>query len=824
MTAGFGRLLYTDCAPGTGRSGGGGFQVQAQSPDVDSNGSALATTWLLYEVQNAWLSEQRSVSDFPPGFAHVAADGYGTGQSRYVGKEVMGGRQGNHLADCLVTGDPELYGTIRPAQLYGAQFWQPDPWPTTECPDFKDELEPGPLLTLDELTTWARDRREREDVLARLLSVLEDPHGPRVVIVSASADEAVRWLAAATLLLPQRQALDVTFKVFSANPLRAQQRVVGAPPDLNPRLGPGLVPGVFILDAAACVADEALVSDRAAFLTGKLAGDQEADPCDLLDALELADDLGRGIRPAPTTALHAAWALTRPDEPLENKEQVYDWLRDAEADQLREHGPALATMMLAAPDISAVPLRWLDDAVAAGRLEFEQETVRTRLLAVELADAIAGQPAPRKPLPLVALSDKAERDAESELTSALLLGDSDRIDAGRVDRLLQLASRHRIGLSPAPLLDRLHAFAVAWVDDPDSRWEPQGRALADLILDEAYDVLHARFTEPLLPRLAKTLTRLRGVFDDRDDLADPLYCHLQAAAIVSLTGPDRLARLSVSLGKISRLPASSPATAEAAQVLQDALLAWRADDADVALTILTELPLFIDPRIGEQANSFLESAQAKPSAELLGMLTSLHGNGWLPPEGRLSDLVDGDLRVRDFLAAAANPKIVDREEFKSVIELISDADPVVVDLRASVLLDALLTTRNARLMATFFAFYPPVKQGRGKRDPIQNLITLTGERMAASIAADAANITVRLVMALSSQTLQRSHDQRWKRLAQLVKGYDSKLSNKDSKKWRAEVRGKLTPDSRELHQWDKLFAVEPIRSGGMFNLVRKTES
>ena len=43
--AGFGRLLYTDCAPGTGRGGGSGFQVQAQSPRVDGEGSALATSW-----------------------------------------------------------------------------------------------------------------------------------------------------------------------------------------------------------------------------------------------------------------------------------------------------------------------------------------------------------------------------------------------------------------------------------------------------------------------------------------------------------------------------------------------------------------------------------------------------------------------------------------------------------------------------------------------------------------------------------------------------------------------------------------------------------
>jgi hypothetical protein len=823
--AGFGRLLYTDCAPGTGRSGGGGFQVQAQSPEVDSRGSALATSWLLYEVQSAWLAEQRPVGAFPPGFAHVAAGGYGTGQSRYVGKEVMGGRQGNHLADCLVTGDPELYGTIRPAQLYGAPFWRAEPWPTTDCPDLASDLEPGPQLTLDELTTWARDRPERGPVLARLLSVLEDPDGPRVVIVSADADEAMRWLAAATLLLPQRRALDVAFKVFSANPLRAQQRVVAAPADLNPQLRPGLVPGVFILDAAACQADDAPASERAAFLARKLAGDPEADPYDLLDALELAGELSGGSWPTWPAALSAAWALIRPDEPLEAPEQVQGWLRKAEAEQLTEHGPALIEMMLAADLPPADMMRWLDDAVATGRLGFDQETVRTRLLAAELADAVAGKPPPRQSLPPVPLSDKAERDAESELTSALLLGDPDRMDPGRFDRLLQLAFRHRIALPPSPLRERLHGFAVAWIDEPRARWEPRGRALADCVLDEAYDVLHERFTEPLSQQLAQVLARFGGVFDDRDDLADPLYCHLQAAAIASLKQrEDRLARLRVSLGKISRL-ASSPEAAEAARVFQEALLAWKADDTDVALTILGQLPSHIDPRIGERANSFLAAAQAKPNTELLDMLASLHASGWHPPSDKLTELLDGEIRVRGFLAAASRADIVARDRLIRAVELISDADPVVVELRASAVLDAFLSTRNPHLAGVFFARYPTTKMGRGKRNPIQTLITLTGERMAAaSTTGESASITARVVTALASQTLQRNQPRRWTRLAELVQNFDSRLSGKDSRKWRAEVQARLAPDSRELREWDELFATEPIRPGGMFNLIRKTES
>ncbi len=123
-----------------------------------------------------------------------------------------------------------------------------EPWESRDCPDFDGDLELGPL-DLESVTDWVREHADRGPVLARLLSVLEDPKGQRVVIVSADAEEAMRWIAAATLLLPQRQALEVSFKVFSSDPLRAQQRVVAAPPDVHPDLRPGAGLGVFVLDA-----------------------------------------------------------------------------------------------------------------------------------------------------------------------------------------------------------------------------------------------------------------------------------------------------------------------------------------------------------------------------------------------------------------------------------------------------------------------------------------------------------------------------------------------------------------------------------------------
>ena len=173
-----------------------------------------------------------------------------------MGTEATGARQGNHLADCLLTRDVDLYGPTRPAQLWRSQLWRAEAWDRTDCPQLADPPPLGPL-TVDAVPDWLRDRPERAPVLARLVSVLEDPGGPRVVITATTADEALRWIAAATLLLPIRAALEVSFKVFCANPRRASQRIVAVPKELNPQVLPGRAGSAFVLDAEEAISDEA---------------------------------------------------------------------------------------------------------------------------------------------------------------------------------------------------------------------------------------------------------------------------------------------------------------------------------------------------------------------------------------------------------------------------------------------------------------------------------------------------------------------------------------------------------------------------------------
>jgi hypothetical protein len=473
----FDRLLYTDCKPGTGRGAGGGFQVQAQSAGVDQAQSKLAVGWLLYEVQLPWLAQQRPVADFPLGLAHASDDGYGTAQGCYLGKVTMGGRVGNHLADCLLTRDHNMYGALRPAQLWRSALWTIKPWDSENCPQFDAaELEPGPL-TVEAVADWARAESARSTVLARLLSVLEDPGGRRVVIVTDDPREAMTWIAAATLLLPSRAALNISFKVFSAAPLDAKQRVVAAPATLFPRLVPGLGGQRFILDARAISCDEAETSERAIFFTERFAVGEE-DPYDVIDAVELADLLGDG-----RDAVLTAWALTQPNALCPESAALFRWLSAAETALFDEYGPAAAAIILKSGPL-AEALRWIDAAVVDKRLDMDPSVVRSQLFAAELAEIRDGRVTP--PAYLLSpgsLDIDAYYDAESQLSSAILIGSNQQVDL-----LLCLARRHGIEPNFVSLRHRLRDLARSWLDHPGV-YHANSWALRTQIIDCVQDEL-----------------------------------------------------------------------------------------------------------------------------------------------------------------------------------------------------------------------------------------------------------------------------------------------------------------------------------------------
>jgi hypothetical protein len=813
MTASaFGRLLYTDCPPGGGRGAGGGFQVQAQSPDVDPAQSAMAVSWLLYEVQNAWIVQRRPVEDFPLGFAHANGAGFGTAQSCYLGKEATGGRQGNHLADSLLTGDAALYGTIRPAQLWRSPLWRSVPWDSTECPPYEGGPEPGPL-TLDAVAEWVCDRPERAVLLTRLLSVLENPAGERVVIVADSADEAMRWITAATLLLPERQALDMSFKVFSAAPLRAEQRVVAAPADLNPQLRPGRVSGVFVLDATACAADEAAASDRAEFLVGKLTGD--GDPYDVVDAVELAGQLADGEWPADVDALRTGWALTRPDDPLPPPEALFRWLSGAKPEQRREHGPTVAAMLLGTC-LAAQSLRWLD--ARSTELGIDPAVVRAQLLDAELAEALTGHQPPAAGLSPVPLDDQARRDAESKVASAVLRSSEDVLDAVQIDLVLRLARRHGVNLDLAspPLQRQLHKFAVAWIERP-AAWDPRGWARRPEILDLAYGELRERFARTGAQRMMDRIRDVSPYFADRvEEPDDPLYCHLQGALLARTGAEQRQARLSNLLARVSAT-GDAPRRSAAAARLQEALLLWRAVDADSALLILRQLPARdIASGVANYLDDHLAEAAATPDAELLAVLGDLDKAGWQPSSDRLGALLTAERNVQKFIAGAADKRIIDGRYLRATVRLIHEMDPEVLVIRRHAILNALIASPSPLLGAEVFIAIPRKGTRVARFKPAAALIKLVAEKLGTlELLEDRVDATLWCLLVLADEEFAEAEPGRHERLSKAVAGFARALSDADAVAWRAEMSRHLKSRPELRPAWDMAFGVGAPGQGGL---------
>jgi len=780
MTAGaFGRLLYTDCKAGTGRGAGGGFQIQAQSAGVDAAQARMAVGWLLYEAQNAYIMQRRPVEDFPPGFAHAYGEGYGTAQGRYVGKEATGGRQGNHLTDCLLTRDPDRYGSIRPAQLWCSDLWQAQPWDTTDCPPFAGDLPLGPL-TVDAVTGWLRDRKERGPVLARLLSVLEDQAGSRVVIVAAEAGEAMRWVAAATLLLPVHRALEISFKVFSSNPLRAEHRITAVPRELAAQLLPARGDAVLTLDAEGCAMDEMEPTERAGFLVDQLLSAD--DPYDVIDAVELAESLGGGLAPDGMNATLTAWALTRPGDPLLDPLALARWLSRAGAPLQQEYGPAVAGMILAA-DPSADVLRWLDQGLAHGVMEFDRTAVRVLLLSAELAEVREEKPPPAGVLAAVDLGFNARRDAESELSSAILLG----ADA-QVDLLLRLGRRHGIEpeLTAAPMRRRIEEFVGHWIDG-GLRYDPGQWVHREQILDSAQEALRARLHDGGLAAVRPALQRLFRYFADRTgDPSDPLDRHLLAAAIADRPPRERSAQLDAVLDLLLR----SEAPDTSAVALQQALAEWGAIGPDEADLLITRLPerITIVPEVVTMAVARLETEDV--SEHTLEILASLDRRQIVFRSGSLAALLAADRDVRAFLEATrTNEFVVDQRYFRDTVARLGRVEPAVLKLRLGSVLEACLECRHPYLGAEVLTVLDARKL---RPSPGRRLLDLWQQELGRT---GTVNAMVWGVRCLGDPDLPA---RRREQLNEAIRTFRESLSRDHRDRLYREVQQQLQPDEREI--------------------------
>lgn len=491
---GFGSLYYTDCRPGQGLLGGAGFQFQATSVSVASDVRELVARTVLYEPPSVWMRERRPVEQYPRSLAHIAdGDRYVTAAGHYLGTEAGGMREGNQFTHAIVTDDLASYGLARPAQLWGASWWADQPAPTTVCDPVSAEPPPGPWhaqAVRDRITEHPHAERGLVALLSALHG-LSDPDRIRILIVSDDAETAAVWIAAATLLLPRKDALSIGFKVYATNPHYSPHQILAVHPDWA---GPLTTSGGFaVFDLVENRHASITPIDSAKFWVPRFL---ERDPFDVVDAVEFAGVHGRAAaqnhsesqRHSESAADRLAAVAVAAGEratTTAHAAMLADWLVAVPLETAQLSAEAVVDAVVAGVH-DAPSLRTLDSAVHGREIPALAAAVRRALAEAEVhetyrspgqhgTDQAALAPAEGSPAdraPVVGVIERGLASAGPE----------------QLPSLLALANRFHVTPQIASFLDSAQAFVRWWADNPDSAIDPSGwcsgAELVDLLRDE----------------------------------------------------------------------------------------------------------------------------------------------------------------------------------------------------------------------------------------------------------------------------------------------------------------------------------------------------
>ncbi|MFN2478482.1 MAG: hypothetical protein ABR615_04840 [Pseudonocardiaceae bacterium] len=697
MSGGFGSLYYTDCRPGQGLQGGAGFQFQAASPGVTTEAMPLVQRTALYEPPVRWMRQRRPVCDYPPSLAHTAEGGvFATAAGRYVGQEANGTREGNQFTHAVVTRNPADYGAVRPAQLWGAPWWAVAPAPGVELDTLEAHPPPGPL-DVETVRDRVRDSAGGQARLTALVSAihhLADPeHRRTVVLVSTDPEEAACWVAAATLLLPRPEALQVSFKVFVADAQYGQHDIIALHPEWAGRWAdtePGS--GLAVFDLSRGRYTDVEVTDAARFWVARWL---TKDPYDVVDAVELAGQFARAYADGtdatdaqvqPTDADRLVAVVVAAGERLTGQsqaQQAADWLLTAPAEAMRiARDSVLAAVLEAAPAASV--LRTL--AAAAGSRGWAAAAqIRRGLLTAEIGEALAaadGVSALRMltalaPLPLLDSPDEDQEHGRAELEAALRGARPDQVPL-----LLTVANRHAVRPVTANFRSSAYVFAAWWVQQSDPGLEPARWPAPPEALDWVRDVLRSCLAGV---QRAHAVTAIRArwwrpLWQEACDPADELDTELMSVACQHLDASRRnqLVR-DVQKWAFARMVGDKhPST-----VAWDITFGPRSPGVAAAATFLASLvesSQRISSEVGSRLCAVLEAEEAL-SAEGLWTIIQLCEQGQqLPPrfaELRMSH--DAVLRVGHELGQAQSFSTDDNCVTAPVDSLFEVRMPIVVD-------------------------------------------------------------------------------------------------------------------------------------------------
>ena len=467
---GFHSLYYTDCLAGEGLLGGAGFQFRAVSPGTDPAAMELVQRACLYEPPAEWMREGRPVASFPTSLAHVCKGGrLATAAGRYLGAEVKGQRGGNHFTHAVVTDAIADFGQVRPAQLWGSSLWVDEANGQTA----RSPAAPPPIGPLgpEQLQRWVDGQPGGERTLLDLLSALERVRlgGERVVVVSSRAEPVLAWVAAATLLMPRPDALQVGFKVFAANAQYGEHDVIALHPDWagfyrGAPDGCGAV--VFDLDEGVHSGVEP--TGAAAFWVPRFL---RCDVFDVLDAVELSGVVRSSTAVGDPERTAAAALVLGERIPPGGMDPLLAWLEGGAAGLSPRRRDALFDVVLAhRPEPGQ--MRALSRIAAASPDRAFRDRVLWRVFGAAVAQLDGREPG----------EITTRRQAVDRVEQALVDADPEALVA-----LLELAADHGVAPDTARFPRALSAFARWWaagaLDVDVDRWSC-GPQVIDLLRDE----------------------------------------------------------------------------------------------------------------------------------------------------------------------------------------------------------------------------------------------------------------------------------------------------------------------------------------------------
>jgi hypothetical protein len=761
----FETLIYTDCRPGQGLQGTAGLQFQARSPGADRAAMSVVQRNLLYEPPPAWMRQRRPVSDYPPSFAHIHDGVYATAAGVYRGRETNGGREGNQLTHGIVTADPAAYGLVRPAQLFGAPFWTAEPAGTTSCQPVADGWEPGPF-DAEAAQEFVLAEPRGADRLRALVSALDragEADAPRVLFIAEDPAAVLRWIVAATLLIPQQRALAIGLKVFTTNPAYAAQPVVAVHPDWES------TSATVDNDSGYAVFD--LVGGGWSAVEPSPAADQrvrmfcEHDPYDVVDLVEVASGTGE----APLDALELGRAMVIPDSALTERTAnlAVEWLRKTDPARLAAHRGDLVDQLTAAVERWPLRiLRSLDEVSLRGQVPADHvPAVRLALIRAELENAVrdhAVVDSPLAPLAAGVWQDQHQRTAEDAVVETL----SRELPAPAIDAVLRVAGRFDLAVRTDEVSKAAWMLVTDWTDHPDrwyraDRW-PCGPDLERMLFDE----LDARAGSGQEVQVGddwwERLVRHEGT------LGPALRQAIIAAAMVHAPDGERHRLVRDTIGRVTAVPGAGPAVPKVVEAL------WRRRPPSVAeLGLLCELlpqgPV-LPGRMFEPLRQQLlyERPLSRDALVLAHDLVACELFAPAAPERRL---LDADRQLKQVCSGLSG--VVEAAEFPQYVSAVRRADPRLVTLWSDRLADALLQVAEPPWVPPMLDVLPP------------KAVRLYVERLAEAVRRSARPAPVVVAFYLTEQPGQAPNIRSY--LEEYVLDWISRSSGRRQKPVRAAV-------------------------------------